>query len=333
LPLANIPSLFPLALNLSPELIYRLVALKSLLDLGDMELVSIASSHLERDRDEPEIAVILGTLMDHRYAEAADLIDKLLSDGTRLARWIDPEISLLEAELERVTADLADLETEQAVVEHLVSRFQAAHNEALGERIRRLLKLQLRLLERQIKTNPEKQTAYDKASQDFDEFQRDQEIQEETNARTKWELSEDEQKELKNLFRKGSKKCHPDLVPSEHHDAAAQMFRELRAAYDEGDLKRLRRLVKRAEAGLFDASDVTGDTDERKKERLKARVAGIREALERMRIHIEAIKRSQTYQTMTEHADWAGLFEKQALLLDQEIENLTVTLEEIQDDA
>jgi hypothetical protein len=99
-------------LNLSPELINRLVALKSLLDLGDMELVSATSSRLENVREEPEITGILGALDDHRYAEAAGLIDKLLSDGTRLARWTDPEIALLEVELERVTAELADLETE-----------------------------------------------------------------------------------------------------------------------------------------------------------------------------------------------------------------------------
>ncbi len=320
-------------MNLSPELINRLVALKSLLDLGDMELVSVASSRLENVREEPEINRILGALENHRYAEAASLIDELLSDGTRLARWTDPEIALLDAELERVTADLADLETEQAELEHLVSRFQAAHNETLGERLARLLQLRMRLLERQLKADPEKQPAYDQASRDFEEFQQDQETQKETDARTKWDLSETDQSELKRLFRKGSKLCHPDVVPAEHHDAAAEMFRQLRKAYDEGDLERVRQLVKRAGAGLFDASGDTGDGDQRTKDRLKARIAGIREALERTRGNIQEIKRSSTYQTMTENSDWAGLFEKQALLLDQEIKSLSVTLEEMQDDA
>jgi hypothetical protein len=319
-------------LNLSPELINRLVALKSLLDLGDMELVSVASSRLENVREEPEITGILGALDDHRYAEAAGLIDKLLSDGTRLARWTDPEIALLDAELERVTAALADLETEQAELEHLVSRFQAAHNEALGERLARLLKLRMRMLERQIQTHPEKQTDFDQASRDFDEFQRDQEIQKETDARTKWELSGEEQKELKRLFRKGSKMCHPDLVPAEHHDAAAQMFRDLRKVYDEGDLSRVRQLQRRAEAGLFEAAGDAGESDLRKMERLRARITGIREALERTRTRVDEIKHSSTYQTMTEQPDWIDLFDRQAKLLDQEIENLTLALEEMEDD-
>jgi hypothetical protein len=320
-------------LNLSPELINRLVALKSLLDLGDLDLVSLAASRLGSDRGEPEIATVLSALADHRYSEAAILIDKLLSDGTRLTNWIDPEISLLEAELERVTADLADLETEQAELGHLVSRFQAAHNEALGERVRELLKLRLRLLERQIKTNPEKQSAYERARRDYADFQRDQEIQKQTHDRTKWDISDEEQKELKSLFRKGSKKCHPDLVPAEHHDAAAKMFRELCQAYEEGDLKRLRQLVKRAEAGLFDASGEAGDSDVRKKERLKARIVGIRDALERTSANVQAIKCSSTYLTMTENTGWTVLLEEQALLLDQEIKNLTATLEEMPDET
>jgi hypothetical protein len=319
-------------LNLSAEIINRLIALKSLLDLGDMELVRVAASRLESGRGEKEIAAILDALENHRYAESAGLINKLLLDGTRLARWTDPEIALLEVELERVTAELADFETEQAELEHLVSRFQAAHNEALGERLARLLKLRMRMLERQIQTHPEKQTDFDQASRDFDEFQRDQEIQKETDARTKWELTSEEQKELKRLFRKGSKMCHPDLVPAEHHDAAAKMFRDLRKAYDEGDLARVRQLQKSAEVGLFEAADNAGESDERKKECLRARITGIREALERTRTRVDGIKHSSTYQTMTEHPDWIGLFDQQAMLLDQEIENLTLALEEMEDD-
>lgn len=319
------PDCITAVLDLSPNIRSRLTAIKSLLELGDLELVAVASSRLERG--EQEIDKVLSALEGRRYSDAAHLIENLLSYGTRLARWIDPEIALLDAELGQVTAELADLETEQAELEHLLSRFQAAHNEALGARIAKLLKLRLRILERQIRTEPEKRSAYDQASRDFEDFQQDQELQKEADARTKWELSEGEQVELKRLFRKGSKLCHPDLMPPEHHDAAAEMFRDLRMAYDEGDLERVRQLIKRAEAGLFDALAEAGDSDEREKERLKARIACIREALERTRGSIQEIKRSATYRTMTESSDWFALFEKQAQQLDQEIEKLSDTLE------
>lgn len=92
------PDWLAIALDLTPNFISRLVAIKSLLDLGDLELAAGASSRLESDRAEPEIDGVLSALEDHRYSEAAELIGKLLSDGTRLARCIDPDIALLDAE-------------------------------------------------------------------------------------------------------------------------------------------------------------------------------------------------------------------------------------------
>ena len=314
-------------MNLSSEIVNRLVTLKSLLDIGDIELISLTASRLVVYDNEEEIVTILAALSDHRYSEAALIVNKILSEGTRLSRWIDPEIALLEAELERVTVHLADLETEQAELGQLISRFQSAHNEALGERLRMLLLLRMKALERQAKIDPEKNTAYEQASRDFEGFEQDQETQRESNARNKWNLTEEEQKELKSLFRKGSKKCHPDLVPAEHHDAASQMFRELRQAYDTGNIELLRQLVKRAEAGLFDDLSHNANSDEQQKEHLRARIAAIRAALDIKKTNIETIKHSPTYQTMMQHANWAELFSKQALLLDKEIEKLSVTIE------
>ncbi len=268
-----------------------------------------------------------------RYAEGAQSSDTRLPDGTRLAEWRDPEVSLLEAELARVTEELADLEVEHAETEHRISRFQAAHNKALGECIAKVLDLRRRLFKRAAKDDPGKEADYQKAQQDFEEFQQDQEAQQEADSRTEWELSEEEQRELKKLFRSASKKCHPDMVSAEHQQAATEMFRELRDAYDEGDLVRLRKLVKRVEAGLFDVEDDQDDNAERKKERLKAKIEAIREALEKTRREIDIMKQSSTYRTMVENDDWDAVFEEQAELLNQEIENLTAELEATDQDS
>jgi hypothetical protein len=318
-----------LHVNLTPEILNRLVSLKSLLELGDMELAAIASSRLEGERAHVEIAEILDALQDHRYADAANEIQKLLSEGTRIAIWTDPEIALLEAELERVKADLADFETEQAELEHLISRFQAAHNDALGGLIRQVLKIRMLLLERQRKTDPGKQAAFEKASSDYEEFQKDQEIQEEADRRTQWQLSDEEKSEIKSLFRKVAKLCHPDVVSKEHHDAAADMFRQLSEAHERGDLARIRQLFDRASAGLFDAAQEIEVDAARKKERLRATIDTIRESLKRTCAGIQQIKESTSYQTMVAHTDWSHLFEKQAELLVQEIKSLEATLAEL----
>lgn len=294
-----------------------------------MELVSIASSRLEGERSHLEIAEILDALRDHRYAEAANWLQKLLSDGTRIAIWTDPEIALLEVELERVKAELADLETEHAELEHLIARFQAAHNEALGGLLRRLLETRMRILERQRMTDPGKQEEFERASSDYEEFQRDQEIQEEVDRRTQWQLSDEEKAELKSLFRKVAKLCHPDVVSKEHHDAAADMFRQLSEAHERGDLARIRKLFERANAGLFDTAQEVEIDAARQKERLRAIIDTIRDSMKRTCAGIQQIKESTSYQTMVTHTDWSRLFEKQAELLVQEIESLEATLEEL----
>jgi hypothetical protein len=318
-------------LNLTPNIINCLVALKSLLELGDMELSRIASSRLEINRNEESINLILLALEKHHYAEALSLIDQLLAEGTRLTKWNDPEIALMEAELEKVTSDLADLEAELAELEHLISRFQAAHNEALGTKIRKLLKLRIRWLKHQSEFDPTQQDAHEQANRDFEEFEQDQDAQKENDVRTNWVLSEEEQKELKSLFRKGSKKCHPDLVAEEQRDAAARMFHELRDAYERGDLARLQMLVIRLDSGLFDMPYNAANDEAQKKARLKAKIATIREATEKTKTDVNAIKISSTYATMTSHKDWAALFRDQAILLDQEIENLARIMEEEDD--
>ncbi len=68
-------------MNLSSTLINRLTALKSLLDLGDVELVSVAASRLAEHQREPAIQEIQAALADHRYAVAVRMIGKLLSDA------------------------------------------------------------------------------------------------------------------------------------------------------------------------------------------------------------------------------------------------------------
>ena len=292
-----------------------------------MELVSIASSRLEGERAHAEVAEILDALRAHRYAEAANEIQKLLSEGTRIAIWTDPEIALLEAELERVKADLADFEMEQAELEHLISRFQAAHNEALGGLIHQVLEIRMLILKQQRKTDPLKQREFEQATSDFEEFQRDQEIQEEIDRRTQWQLSDEEKSELKTLFRKAAKLCHPDVVSKEHHDAAADMFRQLSETYERGDLARIRQLFERASAGLFDTTQEVEADSLRKKERLRAIIVTIRESTRRTCAGIQAIKESTSYQTMVTHTDWSHLFENQAKLLVQEIEILKTTLE------
>ena len=193
-------------------------------------------------------------------------------------------------------------------------------------RLEKLLRLRVLLREREAAANPAKAAEYQQAQQDYDSFQQDSAIREEEDARTKWELSEDEQQELKRLFRKASKKCHPDVVPPEHQAAASAMFRDLSEAYEKGDLVRVQQIAAQAEAGIFTSSDEATAVDQ--KASLQARVQAVRAALEKARAELTAVQQSDACRVMSQHPDWDAYFQTQAAKLDQEIERLAGAVED-----
>lgn len=315
-------------MNLTPDLTNRLTSIRSLLALGDFDLVSVAASRLEPMRGDPALGKILDALAAHRYTEADQCIAELLSSGVRLAEWKDPEVALLEAELTRVTAELADLETEQAELEHQMARFHAAHAGALGDRIATILRMRLEVLKRRMRADPAAAEEMRAAEEEFRDFTQDHESRRKEDARTDWKLSAEEQNEMRDLFRSASRRCHPDVAPTGQEEAAAAMFREVRKAYEEGDLSRLRLLAAMAVTGF--APENSGGVG--RGERLRARIAAIREAMARTGLALSALKESETYRIMTTCGDYAAFFEEQGAILDEEIATLSTVLEPAPDE-
>lgn len=318
---------FATCLNLTPDLINRLTAIRSLLALGDIELVAAASVRLESFRCDESLAGILDALASHRYSEADQMISKVLSEGMRLAAWTDPEIVMLEAELAKVTAELADMEAEHAELSHLMARFYTEHAAALGDRIAEVLRLRLEVLRRKVAADPSAAGKIPQAEADFREFTSDQESIRKEAERTEWKLSEEEQQELKNLFRAASRKCHPDLVPDDRKESAAEAFRALRQAYEEGNLEKVRLIAGMAD-GKF-SGDSPAATAQQRKDVLRARIAAIRESMATTAGEIHVLRESETYSLMTSCQDYRALFAEQVALLDEEITALRTELEEL----
>jgi len=312
-------------MTLTPEIVARLQSLQSLLELRDFDLVETVALRLEVHRGHYGIGEVLESLADRRYAETSALVVKLLSEGSRLVRWTDPEIALLEAELEQLTTEMAELETEQAEIGHLLARFQAAFDQALGDRITRLLELRMEARRHRAEAEPnasEAREEYEKARRDYDQHRAEEEARRETGEKAEWNLSKEEQQELKRLYRGASKRCHPDAVAEEHVEAASAMFRELNEAYQSGDLEGVRRIAEQAAAGLFETAG-GGEDSEKCKARLRTRIAGVRESIARTRAELEVIKQSPSYRSATEHKDWEAYLKQQGRRLDEQIERLT----------
>jgi hypothetical protein len=314
-------------MTLPPELTKRMQAILAVLDVGDTEMAEGLAAKLAAHAGEPAVAAILEHLRFHRYADARSGIERLLAEGTRLVAWEDPEVVLLEAEAERIAADLAAVEAERAEVDHRLARFQAAYHEALGERIRDVLRLRRLVREREAERDPARRSPFEDAKRDSERFERDFETEKEKARETEWDLTGDEQKEMKSLFRQAAKKCHPDAVPPQFRDAAGDLFRRLRAAHDAGDLATVRKLAEQVAAGMFEAGAESGEDAARRKERLRARVEALRGALAAARSGLDAVKGSATFRRLGGGADWESLFAEQAERLEEEARRLRNELE------
>lgn len=310
------------SLEISPELGKRLQALQALLDIGDSGLVQATATTIGSGTDpHPEIQQLLALIGDLKYAEAKAILDEMLRRGTRLVRWEDPEIKLLENELEELSTALTEREGERAEISRRLSEFNHRFHAALGDLIVKILRHRAESLKRQAESEPSAEEKYEEARQEYEQFE--EELAEER-LRETHDLSDEERAELKTLYRRCSKLCHPDLVPEEHQEAASRMFRELKKAYDLGDLATVREIQKQVEAGIF-SLERRDDTPEARKIRLRGRCAAVRSRLEKVKAEIEGLKSSTAWKTVEENTDLEAYLAARREALEEELEALSAS--------
>ena len=134
------------------------------------------------------------------------------------------------------------------------------------------------------------------------------------------ELNEEDKKELKNLFRKAAKLCHPDIVADEHREKAHQIMQELNEAYSKQDLNKVRTILNSLESGF--GFETTSDSID-DKELLKIKIIEFEESIRELKTEIEAIKEDDTYQVVSEIENWDEYFEE----LKSELEKEKIKLE------
>ena len=157
---------------------------------------------------------------------------------------------------------------------------------------------------------------YKDVKQDADEFNREyEEIQQED----RLEISDEEKKELKQLYRKASKLCHPDIVSAELREQAQVIFQKLNDANSKRDLKTVKEILVSLESGNgFEiASDTIGDKD-----LLKSKIIDIRNMIYQSEVDIEIIKNDEVVQIIDEYDDLQDYFDGMQMELEEEYERL-----------
>jgi len=188
-----------------------------------------------------DIAAILNDIKNKEFAVALQKIQNFVSSNQQITTYIDPEIIGLKLELKLLENQLNAFDNEKIELEKLLSDFQHRHTIELGDIILEILRI------RKLKFHSDK-AKFEEAENDENQYRQQVESDKK---QQKFDLSEEEKKELKKKFRIASVICHPDKVNDQFKEIAQNMFIELKKAYDENDLKKVSEILMDLEKGNY----------------------------------------------------------------------------------
>lgn len=158
----------------------------------------------------------------------------------------------------------------------------------------------------------------DEVTQEYEDVKRDSEEfskeYEEVQKEERLEISDEEKKELKILFRKASKLCHPDIVSDELKEQANEIMQRLNEANSKRDINAVRKILAALESGngFIVASDAINDKD-----LLRSKIVDIRDTIYQNEVDIEVIKKDEVIQILNDYEDVDDYFTR----LETELEN------------
>ncbi len=279
------------------KVIKRLSLIKTLVELEETEDIPLQIAKVRKlgnPNGIPELENIISCLQQRQYGEAVATIETFIKSRNQLKQYKDPAVQALKLEIKALETQLQAISDEKTAIEKQIFEFNVRHTHELGPILKKILAFQ--------KENAANEEEREQARRDEEaynkEYERDANI-------TIRELNKEDQKELKKTFREASKKCHPDTVADKDKAKAAQAFNALKEAYDQNDLKKVKQIAEELKTGVAFVSSAE-KIDQ--KEQLKALAENLRNKVDELLEEIEGIKASETYQTISDIADWDTYF-------------------------
>ncbi len=177
----------------------------------------------------------------------------------------------------------------------LYAEYQALHNELTEKK---------EALNETRKEAKKAKEAYeeDDATKEYEEAKKDSETfnkgYREAKKEEQIEISEEEKQELKGIYRKASRLCHPDLVRVELKEQAHAMMQKLNEAYNMHDLEKVKEMLILLESGRgFDiASDSIINT-----EQLKEKIYDLKEYIQETEVELKEIHEDEVFKILKEY--------------------------------
>lgn len=290
------------------KIIKRLELIKNLISLEEEDEIASQVRKLQTLPLNEDLKIILTHLQNKAFSKAIPAIELFVNQHQQIEFYIDPEIEAIRFEAKSLEAQIQKLSDEKAELEKLIHEFAVRHNHELGELIIKIL----RYRKEEYKGTPQEE----ETKRDYEDFYANYE---ETKDEQITILNEEEQKEIKEKYRKASKLCHPDVVMEEQKEVAHKIFTELNAAYERNDLHRVSEISENLQLGkaFISRSDTANE-----KAILQAELERLRIRLNELTKEIAIIKASDTFENIVDIKDWDEYFTQTKEQLQEQLSEL-----------
>lgn len=208
----------------------------------------------------------------------------------------------MDSELSTLRRRLARRQQQKAELEHQVHAAQRQYQEEIAplkeELLRRRVERLRRVAQRHMRSARHR-NAYHDAQRAYETFRE--------NRQRPQPPSDD----LKTLYRRASKRCHPDAVPDAYQEEATATFRALEAAYEAGSVRAVNAIADALEGwGFPRAASSPADGDE------VLEREDLHRAISDLEASIQRIQGTEAYRDLVEAGSLDALLraQKQALL-------------------
>ena len=142
-------------------------------------------------------------------------------------------------------------------------------------------------------------------------------------------LDEEQLKELKILYKKAAKLCHPDIVADELKEKAHEIMQSLNDAYSKKNIEQVKKILLSLENGTT-FKTVSSDIED--KELLLNKIKEFEQNISDLEDEIEHIKLDDTFTTITQLDNWDEYFEELKNELTEQKDNLEKEAMEVLED-
>jgi hypothetical protein len=234
---------------------------------------------------------------------------------SEVEKYTDKEIETLKEEIKFLEIEISLTAAERVDIEKQIHQYEIRYNKELGELIKKILQKKKEILKQKAEFNPNKQSEYQQAEKDYSDFESSYE---EIKKIKEIILTEDEQIEIKEKFKKACKLCHPDKVSDECKEDAQRIFIELKEAYDNNNLNKVSAILEQLEKGIF----TTGLQSITEKEKLQMLLNKLNLRLAKLKEELKDLKQREVYKVIASIKNFDSHFENLRQQLTIELNSL-----------